>query len=427
MKMKHYGWAALVGVAVVVGCGSENGGSGGAAGSGLSGGTSGAGGNFGGSSGVSGSSSGGGSGATGACLPTTCNGCCDAQGVCQSGLTSAACGQVGQSCVDCQGAACNNGSCEGCQPTCQSATCGDADGCGGVCKAGSGCCTPKCTQKACGAPDGCGGVCTAGSGCLKSCSAGGLTLKHGESKFFFSKKVVPFGSSCFGVRQKRTCTDGKLSGSYAFATCAVQKVRILVWNILVSGWEPNHITHWTKGRREKVISLAKAAQADIMLLQEVTPKMFNELKSAFGATYKSHSRHVKFGTQFGNAIFSKLVMTNLGGFDVDKIGRNCASAVIRGQNFYSCHLPAPNVSDSERIAAAKSLASQIKSPLVLGADLNTQGNLGIYQIVKGNYNGCGKGVDHLITNQTCNLFKVIEPKANGYPSDHPGLVFTVPK
>jgi hypothetical protein len=59
-----------------------------------------------------------------------------------------------------------------CQPSCAGKLCGDADGCGGTCQAGSGCCTPNCTGKECGAADGCGGTCQAGSGCCTPACAG---------------------------------------------------------------------------------------------------------------------------------------------------------------------------------------------------------------------------------------------------------------
>lgn len=62
----------------------------------------------------------------------------------------------------------------GCQPNCAGKTCGDFDGCGGACQAGSGCCTPACTGKLCGAGDGCGGTCQAGSGCCTPACAGKL-------------------------------------------------------------------------------------------------------------------------------------------------------------------------------------------------------------------------------------------------------------
>ena len=101
--------------------------------------------------------------------------------------------------------------------------------------------------------------------------------------------------------------------------------------------------------------------------------------------------------------------------------------MINGVNVYSCHLPHPGYTDAYRIESAKALAQHIKPPLVLGADLNTQGNIGIYQIVSAGYNGCGSGVDHVITRMSCALEQKITASASGYASDHPALVIRVPK
>ena len=61
--------------------------------------------------------------------------------------------------------------CGECRPSCSGKPCGQGDGCGGTCSAGSGCCTPSCSGKTCGQGDGCGGICYAGSGCCSpSCS-----------------------------------------------------------------------------------------------------------------------------------------------------------------------------------------------------------------------------------------------------------------
>lgn len=54
---------------------------------------------------------------------------------------------------------------DSCVPSCAGKVCGKSDGCGGTCKAGSGCCTPSCAGKPCGGADGCGGACSVGSGC----------------------------------------------------------------------------------------------------------------------------------------------------------------------------------------------------------------------------------------------------------------------
>ncbi|MCK5796872.1 MAG: VCBS repeat-containing protein [Deltaproteobacteria bacterium] len=194
------------------------------------------------------------------------------------------------------------------------------------------------------------------------------------------------------------------------------------------GWEdpPTLYKPWTPTRKQRVLSIAKAQDADVMFFQEVNGAMYNDLKAAFGSIYQSHLKLTTVGTPFGNAIFSKLPLTYRGGFVVNDKTHNCASAKIGGVNVYSCHLPHPGYTDTYRVDSARSLAKQIRSPFVLGADLNTQGNLGIYQIVSAGYNGCGSGVDHVVTNMSCALEKKITNVASNYASDHPALVVRVP-
>ncbi len=62
---------------------------------------------------------------------------------------------------------------DSCDPSCPGVTCGQGDGCGGVCEPGSGCCAPDCDGKVCGVSDGCGGVCQLGSGCTCDTSCEG--------------------------------------------------------------------------------------------------------------------------------------------------------------------------------------------------------------------------------------------------------------
>lgn len=57
-----------------------------------------------GGAGVSTTSSAGAGGGEQACGPSTCNGCCDAQGVCQVGADDAVCGLAGEACAECQDA-----------------------------------------------------------------------------------------------------------------------------------------------------------------------------------------------------------------------------------------------------------------------------------------------------------------------------------
>lgn len=49
----------------------------------------------------------------GRCGSSNCRGCCDAQGMCQLGLSSNLCGSNGGMCLDCQGQQCAAGRCQG--------------------------------------------------------------------------------------------------------------------------------------------------------------------------------------------------------------------------------------------------------------------------------------------------------------------------
>jgi hypothetical protein len=58
----------------------------------------------------------------------------------------------------------------------------------------------------------------------QSCTLSGVTVAHGESHAFYSSQTAPVGNLCSSISQSRTCTDGTLSGSasyqYASCTCA---------------------------------------------------------------------------------------------------------------------------------------------------------------------------------------------------------------
>lgn len=109
------------------------------------------------------------------CGPWTCPGCCRGED-CLDGTEDDACGSTGVACVDCtsQGSMCALMACLNCTPNCDGKLCGDGDGCGGACAAGSGCCTPVCSGKHCGQGDGCGATCVAGSGCCEGQCSGKL-------------------------------------------------------------------------------------------------------------------------------------------------------------------------------------------------------------------------------------------------------------
>lgn len=52
-----------------------------------------------------------------------------------------------------------------------------------------------------------------------NCAFNGTTVLHGNSTTAYSASTVPFGSSC--TWQARTCSNGTLSGSYAYSSCSV--------------------------------------------------------------------------------------------------------------------------------------------------------------------------------------------------------------
>ncbi|MBP9757008.1 MAG: hypothetical protein KBD06_00250 [Candidatus Pacebacteria bacterium] len=53
----------------------------------------------------------------------------------------------------------------------------------------------------------------------RSCTLNGNTILHGASVTTYQASNVAYGNSC--VSQTRTCTDGTLSGTYAYASCTV--------------------------------------------------------------------------------------------------------------------------------------------------------------------------------------------------------------
>lgn len=57
-------------------------------------------------------------------------------------------------------------------------------------------------------------------GAPKSCVFNGRTVAHGESVNAYSASSVSFGGSC--AVEDRVCHDGALTGSFAFASCAVE-------------------------------------------------------------------------------------------------------------------------------------------------------------------------------------------------------------
>lgn len=62
----------------------------------------------------------------------------------------------------------------------------------------------------------------------KACLFNGQTVAHGQSIKAYLKSTVPFGSTC--QEESRTCTDGVLSGSYSYGSCAVDQPAACLFN-----------------------------------------------------------------------------------------------------------------------------------------------------------------------------------------------------
>ena len=54
----------------------------------------------------------------------------------------------------------------------------------------------------------------------QNCTFNGSTVGHGSSVTAYEASTVPYGQAC--LSQTRTCTNGTLSGSYAYASCSVR-------------------------------------------------------------------------------------------------------------------------------------------------------------------------------------------------------------
>ncbi len=62
----------------------------------------------------------------------------------------------------------------------------------------------------------------------KSCSFNGSTIAHGQAVTAFLNSTESFGTSC--KAQSRVCNDGTLSGSYQYSTCAVGAAASCLFN-----------------------------------------------------------------------------------------------------------------------------------------------------------------------------------------------------
>lgn len=132
------------------------------------------------------------------CGPTTCKGCCDAQGLCRFGTESDACGLGGIGCDDCaaKNEGCVDGACEGPPPVC------GPGNCGGCCTA-AGQCVPGTSDGACG---------LAGAPC-QSCSASGKVCTQPGNYCAFFPSCGPFTcpSGCCDAQGK--CQNGHSNGA----------------------------------------------------------------------------------------------------------------------------------------------------------------------------------------------------------------------
>lgn len=82
-----------------------------------------------------------------------------------------------------------------------------------------------------------------------NCTLGGVTLKHGESRFFYSTSTLTItsGQQCSSISQLRTCENGVLSGnaSYASPSCVVTKDCILNGILVPNGTTKDFYTKST--------------------------------------------------------------------------------------------------------------------------------------------------------------------------------------
>jgi photosystem II stability/assembly factor-like uncharacterized protein len=63
---------------------------------------------------------------------------------------------------------------------------------------------------------------------MASCTFNGMPVLHGGSVTAYAQFSVPFGNTC--QQQTRTCSNGALSGSYAYATCSVSAAASCTFN-----------------------------------------------------------------------------------------------------------------------------------------------------------------------------------------------------
>ena len=202
------------------------------------------------------------------CSPAACpSGCCDysssSKGTCLTGNLPSACGTKGATCVNCvaKGSSCDVASqtCANCKPSCNSMSCGQDDGCGGVCTGSKGgVCdqgvhdpSMECTEQgACACPatkstqcynaalarnecvdslsnpghcGGCGNKCPAGVACkggICQCPAGSLFCKGSSGQSGVCTNIGDDPKHCGSCA--KVCATGKCVAGQCVA-CAVGK------------------------------------------------------------------------------------------------------------------------------------------------------------------------------------------------------------
>jgi hypothetical protein len=173
------------------------------------------------------------------CGPSTCTGCCDSSGRCQS-ATAAQCGMNGAACIAClAGAQCVQGACQACAPSCGGRQCG-SDGCGGSCGSCGGGLTCSDAGTCAGANDPCNGVPTTGicasSTTIALCSvptgsvapsvttyacAGGEScqMQSGRAACVLTGACREGSTQCASQSQIQTCTNGAWVSSNCAGPC----------------------------------------------------------------------------------------------------------------------------------------------------------------------------------------------------------------
>lgn len=170
------------------------------------------------------------------CDPSSCVGCCDANGVCQAGNTRDACGPVAGMCATCGlGESCLANACVIASNVGGGAATGGGDGSGGGAASGGGVAT--------GGGDGTGGGTTTGGG---AATGGGVATGGGSPTVIGFTGPVTFANNF--CTQRGYCWEHPLPGVFDFAAAASWSDRVFVSSLQgdVFEWDG---TVWTQARR----------------------------------------------------------------------------------------------------------------------------------------------------------------------------------